>query len=319
MVIAHRGASGYLPEHTLAGKVLAFAFGADYLEQDVVATADDQLVVLHDIHLDRVTDVVERYPERHRSDGRWYARDFTLRELQQLSVYERMNEDRSASVFPDRYPHRSGHFSIPTLEEELALVETLAAQTGRRVGVYPEVKRPAWHREEGVDVARLLLEQLKAHGYTERRDPVYVQCFDARETRRIREELGCELRLVQLVADNTWQESETDYDALLTGRGLERVAEYADAVGPWLQQLYDPHPGGAVSTGVAERAHDCGLAVHPYTFRADALSPGFGGYEEMVRWFVDTLAIDGLFTDFSDLTIKALGERRGPASTIADN
>ena len=91
LIIAHRGASGYLPEHTLEAKALAFGMGADYLEQDVVASRDDQLIVLHDIHLDRVSDVAERFPDRQRADGRFYARDFDLKEIQSLRAWERMN------------------------------------------------------------------------------------------------------------------------------------------------------------------------------------------------------------------------------------
>ena len=122
LIIAHRGASGYLPEHTLEAKALAFGLGADYLEQDVVATRDDQLVVLHDIHLERVTDVAERYPERHRDDGRFYARDFDLEEIQGLRAWERLNSDPSGAEFPSRYPEKSGNFRVPSLQEELELI-----------------------------------------------------------------------------------------------------------------------------------------------------------------------------------------------------
>ena len=312
LVIAHRGASGYVPEHTLAAKALAYGFGADFLEQDVVATRDDQLVVLHDIHLDRVTDVVERFPDRARADGRWYVRDFDLSELRRLRVFERMTESRDATVFPGRYPHRSGDFGIHTLADEIGMVQSLNRATGARVGIYPEIKRPGWHRDEGVDLAALLLAELREHGYGNRADPVYVQCFDAAETRRVREELGSELRLVQLIAENAWQESGTDYDYLRSAAGLTEVAQYADAVGPWLEQLYTPPDevgNPPLSTGLAEAAHGAGLAVHPFTFRADALAPGFGSYTAMVGWFVDSLAVDGLFTDFTDLTLAALGRR----------
>lgn len=171
LVIAHRGASGYLPEHTAEAKALAYGQGADYLEQDVVATRDDRLVVLHDVHLDRVTDVAERFPERRRADGRWYVRDFDLAELETLNVHERTNADGSP-VFPDRFPAGSGRFRISSVEEELDLVLGLNASTGRTVGIYPEIKRPAWHRGEGVDVANLLLPLLESHGYREDRKSV---------------------------------------------------------------------------------------------------------------------------------------------------
>ena len=309
LVIAHRGACGYLPEHTLAAKALAYGLGADYLEQDVVATRDGELVVLHDIHVDRVTDVVERFPDRARADGRWYARDFDLAELETLNVFERMNERRDAAEFTGRFPHRQGRFRINTLADEIEMIQGMNRATGRRVGIYPEIKRPAWHHAEGVDVARRMLELLERYGYQRRADAVYVQCFDAEEARRIREELGSDLRLVQLLAENDWDESPTDYEFLKTDRGIAAIAEYADAIGPWIGQLYalSEADGQPVSSGLADRAHAAGLAVHPYTFRADQLAQGFDTYAGMVRWFTKGLAIDGLFTDFTDLTLAALG------------
>ena len=152
VVIAHRGASGYLPEHTLPGKALAYAMGADYLEQDVVATRDDELVVLHDIHLDRVTDVAGRYPGRQRSDGRYYVRDFDLAEIKRLKVHERSNADGSP-VYPGRFSSAGEVFRVHSFAEELDFVRSLESAHGRPVGVYPEIKRPEWHREQGVDMA----------------------------------------------------------------------------------------------------------------------------------------------------------------------
>lgn len=307
LIIAHRGASGYLPEHTLEAKALAYGQGADYLEQDVVATRDDRLVVLHDIHLDAVTDVARRYPERRRADGRWYARDFDLSELRTLNVHERRNPDGKA-VFPGRFPTELGRFRIPTLEEELELVSGLNAASGRTVGVYPEIKRPAWHHGEGVDMAKLLLPVLHAFGYRGRGDAAYLQCFEASELRRIREELGSDLKLVQLIGENDWSEAETDFAALRTAAGLRELADTVDAVGPWLGQLYTlaTIDGQPISTGLASAAHQVGLGVHPYTFRADAVAPGFASFEAMVGWFVEEAEVDGLFTDFPDRARRAL-------------
>jgi len=310
IVIAHRGACAYLPEHTLPAKALAYGQGADYLEQDIVASRDDQLIVLHDIHLESVSDVTERFPDRARKDGRWYARDFDLSELKSLRVFERMLDDGSATVFPDRFPYRSGHFQLSTLREEIELTQGMNRSTGRNVGIYPEIKSPAWHHEEGVDLAQLLLGVLGEYGYSEPTDAVFVQCFDARELRRVREDLDCRLKLTQLLGENSWGESDTDYDHLKTKAGLAEVAEFADGLGPWIGQLYtladiDGHP---VSTGLVKLAHDAGLTVHPYTFRADQLGPGFESFAEMVHWFSDTVRIDGLFTDFPDLAVQALHE-----------
>lgn len=302
LIIAHRGASGYLPEHTLPAKALAYAMGADFLEQDVVATRDGQLVVLHDIHLDRVTNVAEVYPQRARADGRYYVRDFDLDEIRGLSVWERMNEDGSP-VYPNRFPARSGSFRIHTLADELQLVDGLNKATGGATGVYPEIKAPAWHREEGIDVAPALLDVLRQHGYSDKSDAAFVQCFDAAELRRIRDELGCELRLVQLIGENNWGESATDYDYLKTPEGLEELSATVDGVGPWINQLYRLGRKGAVPqpTGLVAAAHAAGLDVHPYTLRLDSLPPGFETLDSLLDFLIDELEVDGLFTDFPDI------------------
>jgi glycerophosphoryl diester phosphodiesterase len=309
LIIAHRGASGYLPEHTLEAKALAFGMGADFLEQDIVATADDDLVVLHDVHLDRVTDVEVRFPSRHRDDRRYYARDFSLAELRTLNVHERRHADGSA-VFARRFPTTLSRFRIATFDEELDMIEGLCRSTGRSVGIYPEIKAPAWHRKEGVDITVLVLRALERHGYDERADPAYLQCFDAAELRRVRQELDSDLKLVQLIDEGA------DYRRMRTAEGLRDVAAYADGIGPSFDQLYsladiDGHP---VSTGLVTAAHDAGLVVHPYTFRADVPASGFAAFDEMVDWFAGTLKVDGFFTDFPDLVRDALRPVEGKAA-----
>ncbi|MEQ9561448.1 MAG: glycerophosphodiester phosphodiesterase [Woeseiaceae bacterium] len=307
LIIAHRGASGYLPEHTQEAKALAYAMGADFLEQDVVASRDDVLIVSHDIHLDRVSNVAEVFPGRHRDDGRYYVRDFDLQELQSLRIHERLN-DEGQPAFPGRFPIDQGHFRIVTLAREIEMILGLNRATGRNVGIYPEIKAPAWHHAEGIDVARLVLEMLGDYGYKGRQDQAYVQCFDAVELRRIRDELQCDLKLVQLIGENSWGESSSDYDQLRTPEGLQALAAVADGIGPWIGQLYtlaeiDGHP---VSTGLVKSAHKAGLTVHPYTFRADALPAGFDDFNEFIQWFAADLSVDGLFTDFPDLAARAL-------------
>lgn len=306
-IIAHRGASAYLPEHTLQAKAMAYAMHADYLEQDVVATRDNELVVLHDIHVDRVTDVSDRYPDRAREDGRYYVRDFDLDELRSLNVTERLDSDGQA-VFPGRFPARTGRFRIHTLAEELTLVAGLNQATGGRTGVYPEIKRPHWHRQEGFDISVAVLQILAEHGYENADDPIFLQCFDAGELRRVRNELDCRLRLVQLIGENSWAETETDYDYLKSKPGLAELAETVDAIGPWVEQLYtiDPVAGKPASTGLTESAHQSGLLVHPFTFRADDLPSGFRCFEDMVRFFTGELGVDGLFTDFPDRVYRYL-------------
>ena len=307
VVIAHRGASGYLPEHTRPAKVLAHIMGADFLEQDIVATRDDELLVMHDVRLDSVSNVADLFPGRQRDDGRFYARDFDLAEIRELTAWERMRPDGTA-VYPERYPAKTGHYQIHTLREELQLVDRLNDATGRVAGVYPEIKRPAWHQHQGVDLSPLVLEQLKEFGGADNRDLVYVQCFDAAEVRRIREDLDCPWNLVQLIAENSWQESSTDYDALRSPEGLEEIAEIVDGIGPHIGQLYQMGDSGLQSSGLVEKAHELGLVVHPYTFRSDDFPNEFESFEALVRSCISTLQVDGLFTDFPDQVIEIIGQ-----------
>jgi len=308
LVIAHRGASGYLPEHTLVAKAYAHALGADFIEQDVVATRDNELIVIHDINLDGVTNVRDRFPDRHRDDGRFYARDFDLAEIKSLNVGERRNDDDVTPVFPGRFPTGVGRFYVPTLREEIKFIQGMNKSTGRNVGIYVEIKRPAWHRAEGIDISPLVLQLLDDLGYRSKNDQCFLQCFDAAELERIRTVHGCQLKLVQLLAENEWGESDTDYDKLKTPQGLMDVSKIVDGVGPWIGHLVEIGniDGQPVSTGLVSAAHTAGLLVHPYTFRADQLAPGFDSLAEMIAWFVDTLGIDGVFTDFPDQAIEAV-------------
>ncbi|MEM1175809.1 MAG: glycerophosphodiester phosphodiesterase [Pseudomonadota bacterium] len=308
-VIAHRGASGYLPEHTLPAKALAHAMGADYLEQDVVASRDGQLVVLHDIHVDRVTDVAERFPARCRDDGRYYAIDFTMDELRTLTVNERCDADGKA-VYPNRYPVERNNFRLHTLDEEIRFIRGLNRSTGRSAGIYPEIKKPAWHKQEGIDLSVAVIETLLAHGYRSAEDPVYLQCFDAAETRRIRVELQCDMKLVQLIGENSWNESATNYDALRTGAGLQMLLKYADAVGPRIQHLYLLDSSGTpVASQFALAVRSSGVACHPYTLRADELPAGFKDVATLVTFLQKEARVNGVFADHPDLAKVAINRR----------
>lgn len=305
IVIAHRGASGYLPEHTLAAKGLAHGMGADYIEQDVVLTADDHPIVLHDIHLDTVTDVAQRFPRRARADGRFYAIDFTLAEIKQLRVQERIDLKTGLVVFPRRFPVGTTGLCVPTLAEEIQLVQGLNKSTGRSAGICPEIKSPAWHRRQGKDISRIVLEMLARFGYQDRDDLVYVQCFDAEETKRLRTEFKTKLKLVQLIGENDWSESETDFEQLRTGAGLKEVAAYADGIGPSLQHIVTGRDdtGELTITSLVDDAHAAGLEVHPYTFRADDLPEFSDDFDRLLRLFVEQIRVDGLFTDFPDKAV----------------
>lgn len=315
VVIAHRGASGYLPEHTLAAKALAHAMGADYLEQDVVLTRDGVPIVLHDIHLQTTTDVAQRFPGRSRSDGQFYAIDFTLAEIRQLRVFERRGPEGDSTAFPDRFPLGPGLFTVPTLAEEIALIAGLDHSRGRRTGLYIELKAPRFHRQEGHDIARAVLQVLADTGYSERAEQVFLQCFDDATLRYLRKDLQTPLPLIQLIADSSWgEDSAVDYDFLQTPAGLDQIAGYADGIGPWLMQIYRGRDtqGKAIFSPLVAEAHARGLLVHPYTFRRDQLPEGIASFEELLHLFIDEQRVDGLFTDFPDLVVDYL-DRHHPA------
>ena len=310
VVVAHRGSSGYLPEHTIPAIAMAHAQGADYIEQDVVLTKDSIPVVLHDIHIDSVTDVARRYPERKRADGRFYAIDFTLAELKQLAVSERFDPRTGEAVFKSRFPVGKGAFQIPSLEDELQVVQGLNRSTGREAGVYPEIKEPAWHRKEGKDISRIVIDVLARYGYRTKTDKVFLQCFDSEEVKRIRGELGYKGRLIQLIESGMGTGNSAAFDRLRTREGLAELAKVADGIGPALNDVFRPADGGWRPTSLVADAHAAGLAVHPYTFRADALPPGIASFEDLLRMFLVDVGVDGLFTDHPDRAVAFLSAFR---------
>ncbi len=299
-VIAHRGASGYLPEHTQEAKALAFGQGADFLEQDIVATRDDALLVVHDLHLDRVTDVVQRYPQRARADGRWYARDFTLAEIRELEVTERLAADGRGAVFPHRFPPRQGRFRLHTLEEEIALLTGLNRAAGRSVGLYIELKHPQWHRDEGIDLGEVVIDSLADADLARHATPVFIQCFDPAELRRLRA-LGVEWPLVQLLAREPDGQGDWQGHDPLSMEGLSALARDVDVIGPWLGHVWQQ----GQDTGLTARAHAAGLAVHPWTLRADQMPEGEEDFTGLLRQLWQDVGVDGLFTDFPDLAVAA--------------
>ncbi|WP_209000036.1 glycerophosphodiester phosphodiesterase [Pannonibacter tanglangensis] len=308
LVIAHRGASGYVPEHTLAAKAMAHAMGADYIEQDVVLSRDGVPVILHDITLDATTNVADVFKGRARPDGLYYAIDFTLAELKQLEVLERGNK-QGEQAFKGRFPRVGTGLTIPTLAEELAFIRGMNASTGRTAGIYPELKAPAFHRAEGQDLAAAVLKVLAEAGYGPDA-PVYLQSFDFNEIVRLRKELGYTGKLVQLIGENSWNMAPgVDYDRLRTPDGLKEIAAVANGIGPtFTQVLTDQNKDGVAEvTSLVADAKALGLAVHPYTFRADRLPPFAASFDELVRLAVTTAGVDGIFTDQPDKALKALG------------
>jgi len=271
-------------------------------------TKDDELVVLHDRHLDTVTDVAQLFPDRHRADGRYYVIDFTLDEVRQLSAFERfkMEEGIATPVFKDRFPLGKSSFRVHTFAEEIELIQGLNVSTGKSVGIYPEIKSPAFHREEGKDIAVAALGILKQYGYDEKTDKVFLQCFDSSELRRIHDELmpelDMDLPLVQLMG------TEQEYRWMLSSSGVQRLATYVDGIGPSAYLLIAPDSTASEIkvTKLVELAHAAGLLVHPYTFRRERnqMPPFAKDYDDFLRIFFDQVGVDGVFTDFPDLTAR---------------
>jgi len=280
LVIAHRGASGYLPEHTLPAVAVAHTMGADYIEQDVVLTKDDQAIVLHDTTLDRTTDVVRRFPDRARDDGHFYAIDFNLSEIRQLRAGERRDEAGMVR-YEERFPGQIEILRIPTLAEEIQLIQGMNRSTGSNVGIYVELKEPGFHQQEGKDLAAVVLEELRTYDYLDRHDRAFIQCFDANTLKSLRGQT--KLPLVQLLRDTELTEA----------RALS-IAKYADGVGASIVNL-------AAAPGFVRFAHQAGLEVHPYTFRADQLPTNMASFDELLELFIVQMGVDGIFTDHPDL------------------
>ena len=287
-VVAHRGASGYLPEHTLASKVMAYAMQADYIEQDVVLSKDDVPIVIHDILLDDVTNVLEKYPNRKREDGRYYVIDFTFEEIKTLVVTERFDSETGLQIYPNRFPKGTSSFRLHSLQDEIELIQGLNKSTGKNIGIYPEIKKPEFHHENGKDISKIVLNILSDYGYKTKNDKCIVQSFDAIELERIRKELKSQLFLVQLME---YPEQKNL---------LEFYASYADGIGPWYKHLISSKTAtDFLLTSLVEDAHKLDLVVHPYTFREDQLDE-FDSFEQMIDVIIHQAGADGGFTDFPD-------------------
>jgi glycerophosphoryl diester phosphodiesterase len=306
-VIAHRGASGYRPEHTLAAYELAIAQGADYIEPDLVITKDGVLVVRHEPRLDETTDVAERFPERrsvkHMGTERvagWFVEDFTLAELRTLRARERL-ASRSHAY--------DGQFAIPTFDEVLQLVERTRREEGRVVGLYPETKSPSYFRRIGLPLEEPLVAALQRHGLDRPDAPVFIQSFEIENLQRLRR--MTRVRLVQLLdaRGGPPHVAGATYAAMATPAGLRAIARYADGVG-LNKRLVVPAADGRLlpPTTVIADAHAAGLLVHVWTFRSDApfLAAEYNDDPQAeYRQFL-TLGVDGVFSDFPDHAVVAV-------------
>ena len=287
-VVAHRGASGYLPEHTLASKAMAHTMQANYIEQDIVLSKDDVPIVIHDILLDDVTNVLEKFPNRKREDGRYYVIDFTFKEIKTLAVTERFDSETGLQIYPNRFPKGTSSFRLHSLQDEIELIQGLNKSTGKNIGIYPEIKKPEFHHENGKDISNIVLNILSDYGYKTKNDKCIVQSFDAVELERIRKELKSQLFLVQLMEFSEQKNL------------LEFYASYADGIGPWYKHLISSKTADGFSfTPLIKEAHKLDLVVHPYTFREDQLDE-FDSFEQMIDVIIHQAGADGGFTDFPD-------------------
>jgi len=275
--------------------------GADFIEQDVVLSKDGVAVILHDIHLESTTDVAVKHPERKRPDGRFYAIDFTLAELKSLAVTERRNTN-DEPVYKARFPVVNSGLTLPTLDEEIRFISGLNQSLNRQVGWYIELKKPAFHTAEGYDIAKAVLDVLSRNDLNRADALVFLQCFDLNTLRYLREDLDTPLPLIMLIADNNWAEAPSmDYDWLRSDGGLDAIKTVANGIGPWIEQL----SGQAGDYGnLVGRAKQRGLLVHPYTVRRDALPQVTSTLDELHEQLLIELAVDGVFSDFPDLTHK---------------
>jgi glycerophosphoryl diester phosphodiesterase len=312
VIIAHRGASGERPEHTLAAYQLGIEQGADFIEPDLVLTKDGVLVARHENEISETTDVADRpeFAARKTSktiDGQeysgWFIEDFTLAELKTLRARERLPELRAGNMQYD------GQFEIPTFEEILQLLQKHEKKSGRRIGVYPETKHPGYFATLGLDHDEPMLKLLSQYGYGGKEDPVFIQSFEVGNLKALNGKT--EIRLVQLVASEGGPPDQAgrSFASMLTEDGLTEIATYADGIGPSKDLVIDRNAVGFLGkpTGLVAAAHKAGLLVHPWTFRRenhflptdfksgiDPREPGDLASE--IRAYV-AAGVDGLFSD----------------------
>jgi glycerophosphoryl diester phosphodiesterase len=341
LVIAHRGASGYLPDHTLQGYAKAIELGADFIEPDLVATKDGVLIARHEPNLKDTTDVSRKpeFADRKRKmmvDGReeegWFASDFTLAEIKTL---------RAIQPMADRSKGFDGQFQIPTFEEILVLREQKSKALKREIGVYPETKHPTYHQQLGLPLEQSLVTLLKKFKLDHKTSPVFIQSFESDNLKALKK--MTQTRLVFLLDGNDVRadgtvDSPVPYDFvvkgdkrtfadMLTPAGLKEIKTFADGIGPWKPYLIswqtkldangkpmDVNGDGVIDqrdktllkpSSVVKDAHKAGLVVHPYTFRNEPryLAANFENQPEQEYRIYFELGVDGVFTDFTDTAV----------------
>ncbi|MFN0121758.1 MAG: glycerophosphodiester phosphodiesterase family protein [Blastocatellia bacterium] len=272
-LVAHRGASGYAPEHTLAAYRLALAQGADYVEQDLQISKDGVLVCLHDLTLERTTNVAEVFPDRFKLENgekHWHVADFTLAEIRRLDA---------GSWFDKKYKGQK----VPTFQEAIDLVRGKA-------GIFPETKGPEVYGSRGLDMERLVLAALQKNKLDDsaknKSTPVIIQSFSPESLRKMKQELKIKVPLVLLIEPN-------DGPQWLTREGLQKARAIADGIGPH-KRLLDGKPE------IVRLAHEMGFSVTPWTFRVKGEKGRFPDVRAEMRYYLDEIGVDALFTDNPD-------------------
>jgi glycerophosphoryl diester phosphodiesterase len=329
IVIGHRGAAGYRPEHTVASYELAARMGADYVEPDLVSTKDHVLVARHEPEISGTTDVAS-HPEfagRRTTkviDGTpltgWFTEDFTLAELRTLRAKERLPDVRQRNTI------YNGRYRVPTFEEIIKLVGRLSKRLHRRIGIYPETKHPTYFRSIGLPLEPPLVATLRKYGLDHRDSPVFIQSFEVHNLQRLHRRI--DTPLIQLLDEPQLQPPDLvgtsdhrTYGDLATPAGLRTIARYADGVGPSKNYIVPrtADDSSGTPTSFVHDAHRAGLLVHPYTFRAEnqflprelrsSSNPNeYGNLFAEIDQFFD-LGVDGVFTDNPDIGAETRSSR----------
>jgi len=329
LVIGHRGASGYRPEHTLASYALAARMGADYIEPDLVITKDGVLVARHENAIKETTDVETKpeFADRKRTktiDGtviadNWFTEDFTLAELKTLRAKERIPDVRQENTI------FNGRYSVPTLQEVINLRDRLSRELGREIGIYPETKHPTFFRSIGLPLEEPLVRTLRQNRLNRKNAKVFVQSFETGNLKLLNRALKVPIVQLLSASGSPADGSGQTYAFLSSPEGLRTISEYADGVGPAKNQIVPRTAAGTsgTQTSLVADAHSAGLLVHPYTFRAEntflpvelrfpgALSDYGNLFAELDQFF--KLGVDGVFTDNPDIGVEARDDAVGEA------
>lgn len=311
LVLGHRGACGYRPEHTLASYQLAIYMGADYIEPDLVSTKDGVLIARHENEISETTDVAVKFPDRKTTktiDGKaitgWFTEDFTLKEIKTLRAKERL-------AFRDQ--SFNGQFEIPTFKEVIELAQSQGKKLKRTIGLYPETKHPTYFQSIKLSLEEPLAKELKAAGLNKKSSAVFIQSFELGNLKKLK--TLTKNKLVFLIddpevvpADFLASGDKRTYLQLMTPEGLKEIKKTADGIGPYKRYILPTEKEAKLSpTPLVKMAHAVGLLVHPYTFRSEEqyLLKEYKNdpQAEYLEFFA--LGVDGLFTDFPDQAVRA--------------